>query len=131
MPFFSVRSCHYQLSAQTCPRSDLHLKHCPVGFALCVAYFLFFFEALANFLIQFFLGLGKKYSLASFGFRVGLCDLQECIFFVRQNVFCILSSHLIVVSPRLQNSFSAPQVYIFFLSLLQFQSLQICLCRLI
>jgi hypothetical protein len=46
---------------------------------LCVGVFLFFFEALGNFLKTIFVCVGKASSFAIFGLCVGLCELQMCL----------------------------------------------------
>jgi len=49
------------------------------------------------------LGGRKKYSLASFGLRGGLCDLQECIFLVRCLSFGLCHGRFVERNVRTEN----------------------------
>ena len=49
------------------------------------------------------MGGRKKYSLASFGLRVGLCDLQECIFLVRCLSFGLCHANIVERNEKIEN----------------------------
>jgi hypothetical protein len=49
------------------------------------------------------LGGRKKYSLASFGLRAGLRDLQECIFLVRCLYFGLCHGNIVERNAKTQN----------------------------
>ena len=49
------------------------------------------------------MGGRKKYSLASFGLRGGLCDLQECIFLVRCLSFGLCHVEIVERNARIEN----------------------------